>query len=233
MYPNGAPVGEVVDMHRSYSAYLTDSTISNLHSTIPNVYSTTPNRCPIDLSTRSANRCPIDSSIRSANRDFRLHESLDSGPLRDNAGPQWPGYFGFANHTNDSDLVTSRRQGDDSVTGISPNRIKDVSCDLQEASFGRERRALSPEKRKLQAKLCFRTETKKTYVCTYHHCNERFTRIYDLHRHHRGVHEGEANFRCRYTGCLRAVKAFPRKDKRNEHERKIHGCGVASLGCAQ
>ncbi|PVI03418.1 hypothetical protein DM02DRAFT_625812 [Periconia macrospinosa] len=50
-----------------------------------------------------------------------------------------------------------------------------------------------------------------------------FSRIQDLHRHHRGIHMQERKFVCRYAGCLRASRGFPRKDKLSEHERKVHG----------
>lgn len=75
----------------------------------------------------------------------------------------------------------------------------------------------------ISAKLRVRTVTKKSYVCTYQQCNKEFSRIYDLHRHRRGIHERQAQFSCRYAGCPREVRAFPRKDKRDEHEKKIHG----------
>jgi hypothetical protein len=75
--------------------------------------------------------------------------------------------------------------------------------------------------------LCYRTETKKIYVCTYKKCNKRFNRIHELHRHHRGTHEKILPFPCRTDGCARAKRGFPRKDKRNDHERKMHGLSAA------
>ena len=75
--------------------------------------------------------------------------------------------------------------------------------------------------------LCYRTETKKIYICTYKNCNKRFNRIHELHRHHRGIHKKILPFPCRTDGCERAKKGFPRKDKRNDHERKIHGLSMA------
>lgn len=75
--------------------------------------------------------------------------------------------------------------------------------------------------------LCYRTETKKIYVCTYKKCNKRLNRIHELHRHHRGTHEKLLPFPCRTNGCARAKRGFPRKDKRNDHERKMHGFSAA------
>ncbi|KAH7128179.1 hypothetical protein B0J11DRAFT_264187 [Dendryphion nanum] len=71
--------------------------------------------------------------------------------------------------------------------------------------------------------LQFRTITKTAYLCTFKRCNKQFTRIYDLRRHHEGVHERKASFTCSWIDCRRHVEAFTRKDKRDEHERKIHG----------
>ncbi|KAF2655880.1 hypothetical protein K491DRAFT_407247 [Lophiostoma macrostomum CBS 122681] len=72
----------------------------------------------------------------------------------------------------------------------------------------------------------FRTITKTTYICTYQQCNKQFARIYDLHRHHRTIHQRQAQFPCRWPGCPRQAKAFGRKDKRDDHERKKHGNAI-------
>jgi hypothetical protein len=68
----------------------------------------------------------------------------------------------------------------------------------------------------------FRVETKTFFVCTEHNCNKRFSRLPDLHRHHRGTHQDLRPFRCRALGCERAERGFPRRDKRDVHERKTH-----------
>ncbi|KAL1645258.1 hypothetical protein SLS58_003965 [Diplodia intermedia] len=54
----------------------------------------------------------------------------------------------------------------------------------------------------------------------------------DLFRHQNACHLGSATFWCSSTGCNRSRshprgRPFPRKDKRNDHERKVHG-GVLS-----
>lgn len=77
--------------------------------------------------------------------------------------------------------------------------------------------------------LSFRIRPKPSYTCTHRGCNTQFTRIYDLHRHCRSRHAGEAKFPCRDAECERANRKFPRKDKRDEHERNIHGRFRASL----
>lgn len=81
----------------------------------------------------------------------------------------------------------------------------------------------NPETKNRRVGLQFRTITKTAYLCTFKRCNKQFTRIYDLRRHHEGVHERKASFPCSWINCRRHVEAFTRKDKRDEHERKIHG----------
>lgn len=61
------------------------------------------------------------------------------------------------------------------------------------------------------------------FICTYHGCNEKLSRSYDLQRHYASMHSGLRPHKCRIEGCKRAVDGFPRKDKRNDHERKVHG----------
>ncbi|KAF2250203.1 hypothetical protein BU26DRAFT_297146 [Trematosphaeria pertusa] len=81
---------------------------------------------------------------------------------------------------------------------------------------------IARSRRRKRSSICFRTETKTHYRCTYGNCNKLFSRIPDLDRHHRGSHEGMRDFTCRVAGCQRAVRGFSRKDKRNDHERKMH-----------
>ncbi|KAF2107357.1 hypothetical protein BDV96DRAFT_606682 [Lophiotrema nucula] len=49
----------------------------------------------------------------------------------------------------------------------------------------------------LEPELCFRTETKTIFICTYQNCNKRYSRIPDLRRHHRGAHQGSTTYVCR------------------------------------
>ncbi|GME24401.1 hypothetical protein GTA08_BOTSDO04678 [Neofusicoccum parvum] len=61
------------------------------------------------------------------------------------------------------------------------------------------------------------------YFCLYQGCHSPFfKRIGDLERHQNNVHTQTKFFWCRSDECDRG-RPFPRKDKRNEHERKIHG----------
>jgi hypothetical protein len=69
----------------------------------------------------------------------------------------------------------------------------------------------------------FRMKTKTVFECTYEDCNKEFSRKGELHRHHRSVHSTQRPFRCHDTGCLRSINGFPRRDKRDDHERKVHG----------
>jgi hypothetical protein len=70
--------------------------------------------------------------------------------------------------------------------------------------------------------ISFCTETKTVYICTRDNCNKRYSRLQDLRRHCRGFHLQDHQFKCRALGCERAVRGFPRKDKRDIHEKKMH-----------
>ena len=72
------------------------------------------------------------------------------------------------------------------------------------------------------ADISFRTETKTVYVCTYGYCNKKYSRMPDLRRHYRGSHLEERRFICRALGCERAIRGFPRRDKRDTHEKEMH-----------
>jgi hypothetical protein len=69
----------------------------------------------------------------------------------------------------------------------------------------------------------YRIETKQIYVCTYQNCNREYGREPDLRRHYRGAHLRDETYKCRNPTCGRARRGFPRRDKRNDHERKVHG----------
>ena len=70
--------------------------------------------------------------------------------------------------------------------------------------------------------ISFRTVMKPAYECTFPGCNKQYARVADLQRHYRGSHNGLKPFKCRFEGCERAVRGFPRKDKRDDHERTVH-----------
>jgi len=65
--------------------------------------------------------------------------------------------------------------------------------------------------------------TKKKYTCPEETCKRRtFKRKADLERHNR-THTGERRFECKFEGCNRVgKKAFTRRDKLVDHQRKIH-----------
>jgi hypothetical protein len=69
----------------------------------------------------------------------------------------------------------------------------------------------------------FRTLGKNAVVCTYNACGAQFSRRSDLNRHHKAIHLRAKTFLCSFTNCARATIGFSRKDKRDDHERKIHG----------
>src|SRR2546430_9600895 len=68
------------------------------------------------------------------------------------------------------------------------------------------------------------------YACNKPECfSITFARISELKRHIKTKHMKTENFWCSHVGCNRsrtsraeAGKPFPRKDKRNEHERLVH-----------
>ena len=68
----------------------------------------------------------------------------------------------------------------------------------------------------------FRIETKRVYICTHQDCNRKYGRLPELRRHQRGAHLDDRRWKCRSTGCERATRGFARRDKRDDHERKVH-----------
>lgn len=68
----------------------------------------------------------------------------------------------------------------------------------------------------------FRIETKRVYICAYQNCNKKYGRLPELRRHQRGAHLNDQRWKCRSAGCDRTTRGFPRRDKRDDHERKVH-----------
>ncbi|KAH6629248.1 hypothetical protein C7974DRAFT_183767 [Boeremia exigua] len=66
----------------------------------------------------------------------------------------------------------------------------------------------------------FRIET--TYACIEANCNKKYSRKPDLVRHYRGAHLHDQRYKCRIAACERSQRGFPRRDKRDDHERKVH-----------
>ncbi|KAK4222447.1 hypothetical protein QBC38DRAFT_81903 [Podospora fimiseda] len=63
------------------------------------------------------------------------------------------------------------------------------------------------------------------FKCNFNNCGRSFTRKADANRHYKLKHEvtGRDSFLCQWEGCERRLRGFSRKDKRDEHERKVHG----------
>ena len=93
-----------------------------------------------------------------------------------------------------------------------------MSCSRWEPSMCEDAAALA----RPSSHVPFSTETKTVYVCKHDNCNKKYSRMPDLRRHYRGSHLEDRRFRCGALGCKRAIHGFSRRDKRNEHERKMH-----------
>jgi len=81
---------------------------------------------------------------------------------------------------------------------------------------------------------CLQILGKKLFKCIHNNnCGTQFTRISDLKRHHRVRHERRASYNCRFAGCRRAVRGFCRKDKRDDHERRLHVDTMTAQECQE
>jgi hypothetical protein len=76
--------------------------------------------------------------------------------------------------------------------------------------------------------LLFRRIDKKTLMCMFEECGKMFTRLSDLRRHHSTIHTPSVSYLCPVQDCLRRKHGFARKDKRDEHVRKIHHIQVGN-----
>jgi len=99
---------------------------------------------------------------------------------------------------------------------------RDCTLGTDEACSPAPTRLNEPKSPLAAADISFRTETKTVYVCTYGDCNKKYSRMPDLRRHYRGSHLEDRRFKCRALGCERAIRGFPRRDKRDTHEKKMH-----------
>ena len=71
--------------------------------------------------------------------------------------------------------------------------------------------------------LLYQREASGSVICLFNDCRTRCSRLSDLRRHHQTQHVRSIEYTCRASPlCKRAKRGFPRKDKRNEHEWKIH-----------
>jgi hypothetical protein len=62
----------------------------------------------------------------------------------------------------------------------------------------------------------------KIHHCAIPTCHRSFKRRQELSRHHKSKHQRSEEYPCRVVGCGRE-KGVPRKDNRDDHERKVHG----------
>jgi hypothetical protein len=71
--------------------------------------------------------------------------------------------------------------------------------------------------------LRYACQSARSFTCLADNCGRRFTRLSDLRRHHKSRHLQSMEYLCRASlVCSRATRGFSRKDKRKEHEWKIH-----------
>jgi hypothetical protein len=83
------------------------------------------------------------------------------------------------------------------------------------------------------------TDQADVYVfeCSATNCHKTFGRWYDFKRHYDGAHSSEGpEHWCTVGGCDRSKavggRPFPRKDKLNDHVKKMHGCRAVMCSCA-
>jgi hypothetical protein len=71
--------------------------------------------------------------------------------------------------------------------------------------------------------LRYRRESSGCFTCVLDNCHKRISRLSDLPRHYESRHVRSNQYTCRASPlCPRALRGFPRKDKRDDHERKVH-----------
>jgi hypothetical protein len=66
------------------------------------------------------------------------------------------------------------------------------------------------------------TKVGERYFCSFPGCSKSFGRISDNRRHVQTVHCQTNVYCCPVQDCCRSNRPFSRKDKRNEHVRKVH-----------
>jgi hypothetical protein len=123
---------------------------------------------------------------------------------------------------------TDRMLDFDNLTPCSATSNKPTAPPTLDHTTGLEPPTTSP------CTIPFRIETKRIYTCTHQSCNKTYGRLPELRRHQRGAHLNDQRWKCRSAGCDRMKKGFARRDKRDDHERKVHrqhGSGVTG-GCA-
>jgi uncharacterized Zn-finger protein len=67
-----------------------------------------------------------------------------------------------------------------------------------------------------------KTSRKHGHRCMIDTCGKTFRRFSDLKRHRRSIHERTELFFCSEPLCPRSLRGFPRKDKRDSHEKSMH-----------
>ncbi|KAL1630727.1 hypothetical protein SLS54_000598 [Diplodia seriata] len=137
--------------------------------------------------------CPLDDS------DF-LVPDLST----DLSGYRLDGFFGSAEQT---EATPSFHAGDQPLAGP-PAAYQPIGY---QKTLAQARLGNVPEHTQLPVSWEMRNNK---YFCLH-------ATTWDLERHQNNVHTQTKFFWCRYDGCGRG-RPFPRKDKRNEHERKVH-----------
>lgn len=158
----------------------------------------------------------------------RQHVSLDNGALGDLdwgwTGPldsEWQASNQSTHMSHDQssytvDMMASEDANDDQVSSGQDSLDSKHEIPRTSAAEG--------------MKPTFRVNTKTiprrdgTFLCLQHGCPWTFKRAFERNRHFQTKHgKNTKTYLCSENTCRRSKDGFPRKDKRDEHEQKVHG----------
>ncbi|KAF2621648.1 hypothetical protein BU25DRAFT_415842 [Macroventuria anomochaeta] len=106
---------------------------------------------------------------------------------------------------------------------ITPSQAQVIHAEPSTSTRG------SPHGPIVQPSITYLASGDREIRCPFLECSgQKFGRLYDYERHYNGAHAVSPTvFWCDVVGCGRSEaegdRFFPRKDKRNDHMRKMHG----------